>query len=170
MTRLVLVGALLGALAAGCADAPVPTADAAQPPMAFVAPAPAPPVRVVTVTEVIDGDTFDAGGQRFRVLVMDSCEKGWQGWRDARDDARELLQGQTVRITQEPGVTLDRYGRVLAHVELPGGADYARLMLGRPHTGVYEGEGDASPERTEEGRRADTDGRDCGARTVRPSP
>lgn len=170
MIRPVLVALAAGAVLAACADTPTtppPPAPAVSAPA--VLPAAAPPIVpgvVVTVTSVTDGDTFRVGDEKYRVLVMDSCEKGVTGWRDARDQARELLDDETVTVTSEPGVDLDRYGRHLVYVELPDGRDYAETMLAEPHTGVYDGTSDASDERMAAGRAADVDGRDCGASTT----
>lgn len=170
MIRPLLLSIAAGALVAGCADAPVTPAvptPAVSP--AAVVPAAAPPIvpgTAVTVTDVTDGDTFRVGEEKYRVMVMDSCERGATGWRDARNDARGLLDGQTVTLTGEPGVDLDRYGRHLVYVQLPDGRDYAETMLAEPHTGVYAKTSDASPERMAAGRAADSDGRDCGEDTT----
>lgn len=95
----------------------------------------------VTVTEVVDGDTFwgevDLGfdvklRRDFRVLGIDTPEifhpktemervKGIQ----ARDKAVSLLQGKKVKLTT---AKTDKYGRTLADVFLPDGTSYSKTM------------------------------------------
>lgn len=118
--------------------------------------------RTVTVTEVIDGDTFDTSdGQTVRVLGTDSCERSTPRGPEATAAARRLLGGQTVTLVEEPGVDLDPFERQLRYVQLPSGADYGLSVIGAPHTGVYQGSNDANPDYLTQLRAAD-DGRDCG--------
>jgi endonuclease YncB( thermonuclease family) len=99
----------------------------------------------VTVSRVIDGDTFETSdGRTVRVLGIDSCEKGTPGGLVATNDALNLLTaGKPVHLRTEPGVTTDRYGRHLRYVQA-GGQDFGTFMVGWDHTGVYQGSNDAS--------------------------
>jgi endonuclease YncB( thermonuclease family) len=128
-----------------------------------VADAPAATGETVTVTRVIDGDTFVAGGAKVRVLGIDSCEAGTSGGEQATGTARTMLDGQQVTLRSEPGVDKDKYGRELRYVDLPGGTDFGDLMVGYDHTGVYQGRNDASPEYAAKLRADDADGRTCSA-------
>jgi endonuclease YncB( thermonuclease family) len=154
--------------AASPAAAPiaVPTASAA--PVTTSAPVPA--GDTVTVTKVIDGDTFVAGGTKVRVLGIDSCEAGTGGGTRATDTARTMLDGQQVTLRREPGVDKDKYGRELRYVDLPGGTDFGDYMVGFDHTGVYQGRNDASPEYAAKLRADDTDGRTCSAPVTTTTP
>lgn len=98
------------------------------------------------VSRVIDGDTFEvSGGQRVRVLGIDSCEVGTPGGQQAAAEARRLLTGARVTLRAEPGSPdRDQYGRLLRYVTLPDGRDFGREMVGHGHTGVFE-RGSASP-------------------------
>jgi len=169
-------GAALGGLVlalAACAPidegsgsaAPIsaPAAPSVATPVPVTAPVDAPPEPLgdtVTVTRVVDGDTFEVtGGRTIRVLGIDSCEADTDAGPDATAAAESLLLAGPVLLTAEPGVDLDRYGRELRYVRLADSADFGLAMVPAPHTGVYEG-GDASPQYVEQLRSAD-DGRDC---------
>lgn len=114
------------------------------------------------VQRVVDGDTFVLeNGDRVRVLGLSSCEASDPAGPAATADARILLDGQTVTLRSEPGVDRDQHGRALRYVGLPGGRDFATIMVGAIHSGVYEG-GDASADYMRTLRSADPNGRDCG--------
>ena len=109
----------------------------------------------VTITRVIDGDTFDAAYKRervrVRVLGLDTPEKrrGKKVQQDAErartsvtqqlklgelatERAEALLLGEKVRLTsgrEDRGPRKDIYGRYLAYVELSGGKDYGLVMI-----------------------------------------
>jgi endonuclease YncB( thermonuclease family) len=157
--------------AASPAAAPVavPTVSAA-PAAAPATGAPAPTGDTVTVTKVIDGDTFVAGGQKVRVLGIDSCEAGTYGGTQATETARTMLDGQEVTLRRQPGIDEDKYGRELRYVDLPGGTDFGDLMVGYDHTGVYQGRNDASPGYAAKLRADDTDGRTCSAPETTTAP
>lgn len=147
--------------ASSSSSAYIPTAPVA--PVHTPTPAPAAAEAGVAVTRVIDGDTFEiTGGQRVRVLGIDSCEMGTAGGAQAKGGAELWIGGQHVTLTQEPGVDLDRYGRLLRYVKDANGVDFAKTMVGYSHTGVYEGKNDASPAYVAELRALDSGGRDCG--------
>lgn len=127
----------------------------------------------VTVAEVIDGDTFElTDGRWVRVLGIDSCEMDTPGGREARQEALPL-QGGTVILRTEPGVDTDRDGRLLRYVQagIGGGqiGDYGLYMVRYDHTGVHEGDNDASDEYVRQLYGADLiyaasppSGRECG--------
>jgi micrococcal nuclease len=117
-----------------------------------------------TVTRVIDGDTFVVdGGTEVRVLGIDSCEAPTAGGRRATRAAEDAILGQAVRLTTEPGVDLDRYGRELRYVSYAGG-DFAEMMVRADHTAIYtKGRNDASAAVQARLRSLDGNGRTCGA-------
>jgi micrococcal nuclease len=91
------------------------------------------------VLRVIDGDTFTAlvGGtsQRVRVIGIDTPEVAHGGapaacyGDQARRFAQAFLTGRTVTLVPGPDPR-DRYGRLLARVEV-GGVDYSRELARR---------------------------------------
>jgi endonuclease YncB( thermonuclease family) len=99
----------------------------------------------VTVARVIDGDTFElTDGRKVRVLGIDSCEKDTPRGESAIINATTLLLGHApVYLLTEPGVTTDRYGRHLRYVQA-GPEDFGTSMVMYDHTGVYQGDNDAS--------------------------
>jgi len=124
----------------------------------------------VAVTRVIDGDTFEiAGGQRVRVLGIDSCEIGTYGGTQAKQSAEIALDGASVVLEQEPGVDRDRYGRLLRYVSTGYGSDFGESMVVSSHTGVARGDSDASDARLADLRERDYGGRDCSEPEVAPS-
>ncbi|WP_018332838.1 thermonuclease family protein [Actinomycetospora chiangmaiensis] len=127
-----------------------------------------------TVKRVIDGDTFVVdGGTEVRVLGIDSCEAPTAGGRRATRAAEDAILGQAVRLTTEPGVDLDRYGRQLRYVAYSGG-DFAEMMVRADHTAIYtKGRNDASAAVQARLRSLDGNGRTCGAAatsTRQPTP
>jgi endonuclease YncB( thermonuclease family) len=126
--------------------------------------------RTVTVSRVIDGDTFVADGQKIRVLGIDSCESNTAGGREATATATSMLEGEQVVLRSEPGVDRDKYGRELRYVETaPGGSDFGDLMVGYDHTAVYAGKADANPAYVAKLRSDDTNGRTCSAPSSAPT-
>lgn len=100
-----------------------------------------------TVTRVVDGDTLivQEGGERDRVRVLgiDTPELGSCLGSLARSEARRLAQGRHIALRIDPTQRRrDRYGRLLAYVQLPNGRDLgleliragyaAVLVVGRP--------------------------------------
>jgi endonuclease YncB( thermonuclease family) len=116
-----------------------------------------------TVSRVIDGDTFViTGGVEVRVLGIDSCEAGTPGGTRATQAARAALLGRSVRLTSQPGVDLDRYGRELRYISTADG-DFAEMMVRADHTAIYsKGHNDASPAVQARLRSLDGNGRTCG--------
>lgn len=151
--------------------APVAAPTSSSP---YVAPVAAPTTSAapsgVAVTRVIDGDTFEiAGGQRVRVLGIDSCEIGTYGGTQAKQSAEIALDGESVVLEQEPGVDRDRYGRLLRYVSTGYGSDFGESMVGATHTGAARGDSDASDARLAELRERDSGGRDCSEPDYSPS-
>jgi len=100
----------------------------------------------VEVNEVVDGDTFRAfiDGEKIRVRIMgiNSPESG--GYREEEDwgaeakvYAKEKLEGRTVHLFADPGDPVyDQYERLLVHVVMENGMNYAVLAVaeGMAHT------------------------------------
>lgn len=100
----------------------------------------------VDVLEVVDGDTFRAvvDGEKIRVRIMgiNSPESG--GFRDEEDwgaeaktYAKQKLEGRTVTLFTDPGDPMfDQFDRLLAHVVMENGMNYAVLAVahGMAHT------------------------------------
>lgn len=154
--------------------APTPTRSAASTvpvsrPAEHLEPASAIALAGERVARVIDGDTFElADGRKVRVLGIDSCETDTPGGADATTKARELLRGRVV-LTAEPGVDADRWDRLLRYVRTEDGRDFGRAMVGYDHTGIYQGDNDASEAYVAELYAHDLDyaasppsGRECG--------
>lgn len=102
----------------------------------------------VTVAEVVDGDTFTVSdGRTVRVLGIDSCELGTVQGDSAKLSAESDLKYSPVTLTAEPGVDTDQYGRHLRYVQAGyGNEDFGLEMVQWDHTGVHQGDNDASPE------------------------
>ncbi|MEJ2869670.1 hypothetical protein WCD74_17990 [Actinomycetospora sp. OC33-EN08] len=149
--------------------APAAVSAAAAPatyvPAAPAAPAPVAPVEpagdAVTVTDVIDGETVVADGQKIRVLGIDACDVSTYGGKQAKQTAETFLEGQQVTLRTEPGVEKDRNGRLLRYVDMSSG-DYGTLAVVYDHTGV-DSSSQADPTYLSELRSADPNGRTCSA-------
>jgi endonuclease YncB( thermonuclease family) len=106
----------------------------------------------ITVQRVKDGDSFVLADDReVRVLGIDSCEMGTYGGEQAKSEAETLLSDATlITLRTEPGVTVDRYGRLLRYVNVytsRGQVDFGEEMVANDHTGIYtDGHNDASPQ------------------------
>lgn len=105
----------------------------------------------VTVTRVIDGDTVEIeGGERVRLLGIDAPED--KRIRKNRDGSKRLVPAQPFfleaknllrelvakkRVEMRVGSeSVGYYGRTLAHLYLPGGADVQRELLRRGYAMV----------------------------------
>lgn len=88
------------------------------------APSPCGPASAV-VDYVVDGDTVELqGGQRLRLLLVDTPETT-QGKNDcygqeAKAFTVEKLAGKTVQLAYDDQACVDRYGRTLAWVKVDG--------------------------------------------------
>jgi len=131
--------------------------------------APRPTGETVTVTRVVDGDTFEiAGGRRVQVLGIDSCEIGTYGGTRAKESAELSLDGRSVVLEREPGVDRDEDGRLLRYVATASGSDFGETMVAQTHTGIDE-DGDASAQRIADLRALDSSARDCSEPDDAPS-
>jgi len=94
------------------------------------------------VFNVIDGDTLKLetaeGSLSLRVIGIDTPETVHPlkpiecGGPEASQKARQLLEGQTVVIHYDPDPNhgkWDKYGRLLAYLDLPDGRDFGLLMI-----------------------------------------
>jgi len=69
-----------------------------------------------TVLRILDGDTFElVGGDRVRMLSIDTPERGEPLYDSARAVLERLVMGQPVGL-EYAGPRRDRYGRLLAYV------------------------------------------------------
>ncbi|MCH7232798.1 thermonuclease family protein [Glycomyces sp. L485] len=96
--------------------------------------------------EVVDGDTFrvviDGEKTRVRIMGINSPESG--GFREEEDwgaeakaYAKQKLEGRNVHLFTDPGDEIyDQYDRLLAHVVMENGMNYAVLAVaeGMAHT------------------------------------
>jgi endonuclease YncB( thermonuclease family) len=102
------------------------------------------------VSRVVDADTVvTTAGDHVRVLGIDACEMQYPGGVRARDAARPLLEGQTVRLSAQFGAPdRDPWGRALRYVQLPDGRDFGEVIVVRRDVGLYRdgdpGKNDAS--------------------------
>lgn len=107
-----IAAGLIAALSTGCSAPPVALASA--------------PESSDTVTRVIDGDTIElASGDIVRVRGIDTPEvhgKRECGGPEASAFARQVLDGQRVRLVTDPDDLRDRYGRLVAEVHLENGS------------------------------------------------
>lgn len=123
----------------------------------------------VVVTRVVDGDTVEVtGGRTVQVLGIDACEAGTYGGDQATDLARSQLEGETVTLTREPGVDLDRHGHDLRYVAFSWGGDFGEYAVGFDHTTVYGGHG-ASEQYLARLRERDDGPQRCTAPAAAPS-
>lgn len=158
--RRLILACLLAALLGGalCLPPLSARAEAAETDSATVTPPPAAslsrpdlePLRTVgtaTVASCLDGDTLTLTTRRtVRLAGIDTPEmKGRTGKpqyyaRESRNLLREAARGQTVRLFQAGEKTQDRYGRIVADVQLHDGRSLSAFMLEQgaayfyPHT------------------------------------
>jgi micrococcal nuclease len=115
------------------------------------------------VVRVADGDTVTVdlsggGRERVRVLGIDTPELGECGGTSARAATRALALAKRVSLaTDATQGERDRFGRLLAYVELPGGRDLGNELLRRGLARVYVY--DRPFERLDAYRRAEAAGR-----------
>lgn len=86
------------------------------------------------VARVVDGDTVELqGGERVRYLLVDTPEitngKNDCFGAEARDFNRDLVEGKSITLHYDVECE-DRFGRLLAYVELDG-RDVNRLLIDR---------------------------------------
>ena len=81
----------------------------------------------ISVTRVIDGDTFDSSGGRVRLFGADTPERGERCFSEATQRLRDLA-GNTVRV--EPGPrTKARYGRLLYYAYTESGESVEETLI-----------------------------------------
>ena len=91
-----------------------------------------PEARSGRVAHVVDGDTLDIGGERVRVLGIDTPERGECGYAPASRATAELALGRVIQLeADETQAARDRFGRTLAYVRLPDGRDLGEVLLRR---------------------------------------
>lgn len=72
------------------------------------------------VTKVVDGDTIVVeGGQRIRLLNMDTREKGQNCYQEAKDRMQQLVLLKNITLERDKE-DKDRYGRLLRYVYADG--------------------------------------------------
>ena len=70
----------------------------------------------IVVTNVIDGDTIViSGGERARLLGIDTPEKGEFFYKEAKARLEQLVENKEVLLEKE-GENKDKYGRLLRYV------------------------------------------------------
>jgi endonuclease YncB( thermonuclease family) len=86
---------------------------------------------VVTVTNVIDGDTIDTTAGRVRLIGIDTPERGECNYGPAADELLRLISEQSDQVVLVRGGTddTDRYDRLLRYVDTIGGRDLNLHMI-----------------------------------------
>lgn len=85
------------------------------------APGPGTASSPIVVTRVIDGDTVDVtGGDRVRLIGIDSPEKGQCGFTEAQQALASMVEGKAVKLIPGARTDTDRYGRLLRYIEIDG--------------------------------------------------
>jgi micrococcal nuclease len=97
-----------------------------------------------TVTEVIDGDTIKVGTETVRLIGIDTPESVKPGMRvecgakQASAFVKALATGRHVRLVTDPTQDRrDRYGRLLAYVDLEDGTSVQERVLRAGWASVY---------------------------------
>ncbi|WP_415830900.1 thermonuclease family protein, partial [Janibacter anophelis] len=99
------------------------------------------------VIRVVDGDTVKVdinGGESVRVIGIDAPESVHPdepvecGGVEASAKAKAMLEGKRVNLVYDSTqAKRDRYGRLLAYVELPGVGDFGKSMIRAGHAREY---------------------------------
>ena len=117
-----------------------------------------------TITRVVDGDTVKVGAQTVRLIGIDTPEVYFGvecGGRQASAYAKRF-EGRRVRLRTDPTqATYDRYGRLLAYVDLVGGGSMNAGMIRAGWADVYVYNG-VPFQRVRPFRRAQTQARTAG--------
>ncbi len=80
-----------------------------------------PQIKDNTVVNVVDGDTFDYYDadsntiERVRLLCVDTSEKSWEGYKEAKDFLESLILDKEV-ILKSSITEVDKYNRLLRYV------------------------------------------------------
>ena len=81
------------------------------------------------VTKVIDGDTLDINGTRIRLALVDTPERGQQGFDKAKKFVESLCLGKKGELNVDSGQRRgDRYGREIGVVYCDGVNTNAKVM------------------------------------------
>lgn len=100
-------------------------------------------IRKAKVTNVVDGDTFDAIVElgydvriekRFRLLETDTPERGKKGYKEATKYTEDLILGKEVYLQSEKP---DVYGRYLAFVFV-GETTLNKMLVESGNAHVYD--------------------------------
>jgi endonuclease YncB( thermonuclease family) len=81
----------------------------------------------ISVTRVIDGDTFESSGGRVRLFGADTPERGERCFSEATQRLRDLA-GKIVRVETGPR-TQDRYGRLLYYAYTESGESVEETLI-----------------------------------------
>jgi endonuclease YncB( thermonuclease family) len=87
------------------------------------------PEQRFTVAKIIDGDSVElTGGDRLRLLAIDTPEKGQPYYQEAKDYLDSLTLGQTARLTFADR-RRDKYGRLLGFLYIGDSLLVNKLIL-----------------------------------------
>ena len=104
----------------------VPTTTAAPPTTTARSPA----VSVLTVTNVVDGDTVEvSSGERIRIIGIDAPEQGECGYAEAGGYLASLVAGNAVNLVAGAQDDLDRYDRLLRYLDTEDGIDVGLALI-----------------------------------------
>jgi micrococcal nuclease len=96
--------------------------------------------RAATITRVVDGDTVKVGAQTVRLIGIDTPEVhiGVECGGPQASAYAKRFEGRRVRLRTDPTqATYDRYGRLLAYVDLVGGGSMNARMIRAGWADVY---------------------------------
>jgi micrococcal nuclease len=96
------------------------------------------PVSSARVKQVFDGDTvLLASGTLVRLKGIDTPEQDQIGYTRAGEALRELVYGENVSLSYDPGETSDRYGRLLAYLATESCASVNESLLASGWAWIY---------------------------------
>jgi len=81
----------------------------------------------VFVSKIIDGDTIVANGEHIRLLGIDSDERGYDCYKEAKEKMEEWILDKEVELEKDK-TDKDQYGRLLRYVILDGENINIRLV------------------------------------------
>lgn len=83
-----------------------------------------PEAETALVLRVVDGDTFiiktATGSASVRIIGIDTPEKNEEGFTEAAERLRSIIEGQEVTLYRSPAENADMYGRLLRYVHREG--------------------------------------------------
>jgi len=87
-------------------------------------------VPVLTVTNIVDGDTVDvSSGERIRLIGIDTPDQGECGYTEAGDYLASLVAGKGVTLVAGAQDDRDRYDRVLRYLDTEDGIDVGLALI-----------------------------------------